>query len=144
MDFRCTNKVSDLLQNLTWVVKHLFLICREMFEHLSQRSVQNFTELQNGFWAVMSLILWWKIKWNGQRLTGTAPVCQPADISQRSIWQRGQWAKMKKTNVRVRVFPFSFFQTPIIQRRRRTNAGQGQQLFTLLNISAHRKLTRVV
>lgn len=37
-----------------------------------------------------------KVKWSKTD-------CQPADILERSIWQRGQQAKMK-TNVHVRVF----------------------------------------
>lgn len=37
------------------------------------KSLQKTYRLQNISWVVMSWILWWKIKWNGQRLTGTAP-----------------------------------------------------------------------
>lgn len=98
------------------------------------KCLQKIYKIPNGFWAVMSLILWWKIKWSGQRLTDTAPVCQPADILERSIWRRGQQAKMRKTNVRLSMF-FSP-QTMIIQHCRRTHLRQGQQL---LHFNTHRK-----
>lgn len=35
---------------------------------------------------------------------GSASACQPADILEKSIWQRGQQATMKKTNVHVTWF----------------------------------------
>lgn len=75
-----------------------------MFWVLGQKSPETYS-LQNVFWVcdefntpvedeVKSVKGWLALH----------PACQPADILERSIWQRGQQAKMKKTNVLVRVF----------------------------------------
>lgn len=102
--------------------KNYFIVLANVLA--SWPSLQKTYRLQYVFWVAMSLILWWKIKWSGQRLTGIAP-CMPAsrylgtiNMAERSA-SKDEEDKCSCQSI--------FFQTPIIQHWR-ANARQGQQL----------------